>query len=171
MPMVHIEPTTAADLPDLLRLWNDGTVMSWVGCPDGLGYDLVDAAAWFDRLEGDRHRHHRVIRADRAFCGEAFYAVDAEHRRAGLDIKVLPEAQGRGIASQALGLLIDEVFTVESGVDAVWTEPSAENEAARRLYARHGIREEDRPADMVPGRPYWELSRRRWRQLRNPGTA
>lgn len=30
-------PTASGHLPALLRLWNDGRLMRWVGFPDGLG--------------------------------------------------------------------------------------------------------------------------------------
>lgn len=157
-----IRPTAEADLPDLLTLWNDGRVMQWVGFPRGLGYDTERVRDWFRRLKADPTRHHFVVHAEGAgFCGELFYAVDSKHRRAGLDIKFVPAAQGRGLATQALRALIDLVFTSEPQVDAVWTEPALNNLAARRLYDRCGLRPTARPADMGPGESYWELRRAR----------
>ncbi len=93
-----------------------------------------------------------------------FYRKDLEHKRAGLDIKFLPEAQGQGLATEALQLIIDYIFKNEDNIEAVWTEPSEENRAARNLYARAGLAKE-RPADLKPGRPYWELSREDWQAL------
>jgi len=157
---VSLHPTGEADLPDLIRLWNDGRVMRWVGFPRGLGYDLPKMREWLRRLQADGLRHHFVVRTPQgAFCGEVYYAVDREHRRAGLDIKLLPRVQGRGIASTALQQLIELVFTAEKDIDAVWTEPSGKNQAARNLYGRCGLKPAARPRDMGEGESYWELRR------------
>ena len=157
--MVEIRPTTADDLPDLGRLWNDGRVMRWVGFPEGLGHDEHSLDTWFALLQASRCARHFVLREDGRFCGELFYRVDARHRRAELDVKLVPEAQGHGVATESLGWLIDRVFEREPGVDAVWTEPWPENPAARALYVRCGLAETSRPADLGPGPSYWERRR------------
>jgi RimJ/RimL family protein N-acetyltransferase len=157
---VTIRPTTAHDLPDLGRLWNDGRVMRWVGFPDGLGCDDTSLRAWLGQLEASPHEHHFVVLETlRGFCGEVFYRVDPEHRRAELDIKLVPRAQARGIATGAFALLIEHVFEAERDVDAVWTEPSPDNLAARALYARCGLAETRRPEDLPSGLSYWERRR------------
>jgi RimJ/RimL family protein N-acetyltransferase len=155
-----IRETTANDLPDLGRLWNDGRVMQWVGFPDGLGYDEEALRKWFNALRSNTHVHHFVIRdTDLGFCGELFYRLDPEHRRAELDIKLVPEAQGRGIATAGLSRLIELVFEREPSADTVWTEPTPENHASRALYARCGLTETNRPTDLRPGPSYWEKRR------------
>ena len=157
---ITLRGTSPDDLAALMSIWNDGRVMGWVGFPDGLGYDADDMAAWWDRLSAYANRHHFVIEADGiGFCGEAFFVVDEARRRAGLDIKLRPEARGRGIATRALGMLIERAFADEPAVDAVWTEPSPENTPARRLYERCGLAPAERPADLPPGASYWELRR------------
>jgi RimJ/RimL family protein N-acetyltransferase len=157
---ILLRPTTADDLPDLLRLWNDGRLMRWVGFHDGLGYDQTKIESWFERLQADPNRHHFVVHSQEiGFCGEAYYATDTTHPRAGLDIKLLPEAQGKGIAMDALSTLISHIFKTEPDIQAVWTEPSADNMAARRLYTRCGLQPRPRPADLGPYESYWELSR------------
>lgn len=155
-----IRATTEGDLLELGRLWNDGRVMRWVGYPDGLGYDDEALRAWFGRLQSSGDGHHFVVRdSDVGFCGELFYRVDSEHRRAELDVKLVPEAQGRGIAAAALAWLIELVFEREPDVDAVWTEPWPENHAARALYARCGLAPTHRPTDLRAGPSYWERRR------------
>jgi RimJ/RimL family protein N-acetyltransferase len=162
-PGLAIRPTTAADLADLGRLWNDGEVMGWVGFPDGLQYDEPALGEWLAAIEASADRRHFVVReAELGFCGELFYAVDPDARRAALDIKLVAAAQGRGIGAAGLAWLIDTVFTDEPAVDVVWTEPWPENEAARRLYARCGLRPGPRPADLDPGPSYWALARSDW---------
>ena len=157
---VTLSPTTPADLPDLLRLWNDGRVMRWVGFPDGLGYDQAKIEDWFERVQANTCRHHCMVHSPEiGFCGEAYYAADLAHRRAGLDIKLLPEAQGQGLAVDALSTLISYIFETEPDIQTVWTEPSEQNLAARRLYTRCGLQPRPRPADLEPYESYWELSR------------
>ncbi len=154
---VILRPTTQADLPMLLTLWNDGRVMRWVGFPDGLGYDLARMNAWYDRLQTQPHRHHFMVEHPTlGFCGETYYSADFTHHRAGLDIKLIPEVQGRGLATDALNTLIAHIFAVEPEIDAVWTEPSAVNAAARALYARCGLVPKPRPAELGEGDAYWE---------------
>jgi RimJ/RimL family protein N-acetyltransferase len=160
---VTIRTTSKADLGDLMGLWNDGRVMKWVGFPDGLGYDWNDMNDWFARIEADPARHHFVVIAPEiGFCGEVYYAVEIKHRRAGLDIKLTPQAQGKGLAIDALKTLINHIFETEAEVDKVWTQPSQANLAARRLYTRCGLKPDTRPANMQTGDSFWTLSREDW---------
>jgi RimJ/RimL family protein N-acetyltransferase len=157
---IILRSTTANDLPDLLRLWNDGRIMHWVGFPEGLGYDQAKIEDWFERLQADPSRHHFVVYSPEiGFCGEAYYAADLIHRRAALDIKLLPEVQGQGVAFDALSTLIRYIFETEPEIQAVWTEPSEQNLASRKLYTRCGLQPRPRPADLGDYESYWELSR------------
>ncbi len=160
---VVIRTTIREDLVDLMALWNDGRVMQWVGFPAGLGYDADKIKKWFDRLQSQERHHHFIVRTDDiGFCGEVYYDVDMEHRRAGLDIKFRPEAQGQGLATDALKALIRHVFETEKEVEVVWTEPREENSASRKLYARCGLEPVPRPSDLEPFESYWALSREKW---------
>jgi RimJ/RimL family protein N-acetyltransferase len=161
--MPEIKQTSQQDLPDLIRLWNDGRVMRWVGFPEGLGYDAPKIQEWFEALEQNPLRHHFVIHEDQiGFCGELFYRSDPEHQRASLDIKLLPEAQDRGIATQALTWLIATVFENEPGIEEVFTEPNHGNEKSQKLYARCGLQPRPRPKDLHPADSYWSLKRGEW---------
>ncbi len=160
---VTIRTTTLQDLADLMTLWNDGRVMQWVGFPNGLGYDEEKIAHWFETLQSQPFRHHFVVHVDDVgFCGEVYYAVDQAHRRAALDIKFVPSAQGRGLATDALQTLIRHIFQVEKEVDVVWTEPWQDNIASRKLYARCGLTPQPRPRDLEPFESYWASSRESW---------
>lgn len=160
---VMIRSTSRANLEELLQLWNDDRVMRWVGFPDGLGYDLKTVRDWYARLVSDPDRHHFVVHTrDNVFCGEVYYALDRKHGRASLDIKLLPEAQGQGLASEALKMLIDHIFNVGKGINVVWTQPSKINIAAHRLYARCGLQPGERPDDIQSGESFWVLSRQEW---------
>lgn len=157
---VVIRSTSETDLPDIMDLWNDGNVMKWVGFPEGLGYDQEEMKKWFTMIQMDPKRHHFVVYAEEiGFCGEVYYAVDKMNKRAGLDVKFTHKAQGHGLAIDALDTLIRYVFRSELEVEAVYTGPSEENIAARKLYTRCGLREKPRPADLEEELSYWELRR------------
>jgi RimJ/RimL family protein N-acetyltransferase len=155
-----IQPTRPEDLPDLGALWADGEVMRWVGYPAGLRFDEDELERWLATIDASPDRQHFAVHQDElGFCGELFYAVDRRSSRAALDVKLVPRAQGCGIASAAFSWLIETVFEAEPGVEAVWTDPQPENTRAQRLYARCGLRPKERPRELGPGPSYWELVR------------
>jgi RimJ/RimL family protein N-acetyltransferase len=162
-PEVKISPTQSNDLADLIQLWNDGRVMRWVGFPDGLGYDDKGVVEWFSAVKSKPDCHHFVIRdVEQGFCGELYYEIDRSHRMANLDIKLVPEAQGKGIATQAFSHLIDVVFQSEPDVKSVWVEPWPDNKAAKSLYRRCRMSQRPRPSHLGEGPSYWELLRSEW---------
>jgi len=161
-----LRPTGPGDLPDLTAMWNDGRVMGWVGFPDGLGWDAGRMRAWLDRVQENPDRHHFVVSTDDlGFCGEAYFSADGGSGRASLDIKFRPEAQGRGLATDALRALIRHVFEIRPDVETVYTQPSERNIPARNLYRRCGLVSAQRPADLPPGDSFWALSRAEWEGL------
>jgi RimJ/RimL family protein N-acetyltransferase len=73
---IAIRPATPAALRDLIRLWNDGRVMRWVGFPEGLGYTAEDVASWYHALQKRPNRQHFVVHsAETGFCGEVYYTA------------------------------------------------------------------------------------------------
>jgi RimJ/RimL family protein N-acetyltransferase len=165
-PDIAVRETTESDLPDLARLWGDGEVMRFVGFPNGLDYDETALRDWLDAIRGDPTRRHFVLHAEGVgFCGELFYRLDTSGR-AELDVKLVPEAQGRGLATAGLRWLIHRVFSSEPDARLVWTEPVAENERAQALYARCGLDPAARPGDLPDGQSYRALARERWEELR-----
>ncbi len=162
---VTIRPTTCKDLLVLMGLWNDGRVMRWVGKPDGLAYGADDVFAWYHKMQADPSRHHFVVHAPEVgFCGELYYAVDNLHRRASLDIKFRPEAQGHGLATESFAWLIRRVFECEPDVDIAWTEPSSDNSRAHKLYARCGFSAQPRPIDLWQADSFWAITRDEWQR-------
>jgi len=147
-----------------MNLWNNGAVMKWVGFPEGLNQTIEDIREWFSNLQkSELANHYVVLNKSNLFCGELFYMKNLEHKRAGLDIKFLPESQGKGLATESLKLFIDFIFKTEEQINAVSTEPSKDNMAARGLYTRCGLEEKERPVDMEPAESYWELTREKWK--------
>ena len=162
---VMIKETQKKDLKNILSLWNNGAVMQWVGFLEGLNITSEKIQEWFSSIQKSGLANHYVVvtKENDLFIGELFYMKNPEHKRAGLDIKLLPESQGKGLATETLKLFIDLIFKTEDQIDAVWTEPSKDNTAARGLYSRCGLKETVRPDDMEPAASYWELTREEWK--------
>ncbi len=165
---VILRETREEDLSFLMNLWNDGRVMKWVGFPQGVGYTPESMQKqWKERMQHPGYFHFIAWNRDEQGkplerCGEVHYRVEPGVTRVGLDIKFTPESQGRGYATEALRLLIDQVFSTVPNATEVWTEPNIGNTAAEKLYTRCGLREKARPADMPQGPRYWALERERW---------
>lgn len=168
MSRATLKRTEADDLPFLKQLWNDGRVMKWVGFPNGTGATDEGISEWLQRRSSHPHfRHYIVLDDNGQRCGEVCFGAPFVNGGSGLDIKLLPEFQGKGLATQALMAVIDAAFQHDPECQVVWTEPSETNAAARRLYARCGLMETERPSDMEQGRPFWALERARWVTLRD----
>jgi RimJ/RimL family protein N-acetyltransferase len=166
-PRVVFARSGVDDLDDLLALWNDGRVMQWVGFWDGLGWGRDDVEAWLERMEGLDDRRHFTLRTPGGdFCGECFYRVRGH--RAELDIKLMVEWQGQGLAQEAFRRLITMVFRSESEVTEIYTEPNKRNEPAQRLYARCGLSPEPRPEELPQAESYWVLRRTDWEPRHKP---
>ncbi|MHC5036245.1 MAG: GNAT family N-acetyltransferase [Planctomycetota bacterium] len=157
---VVIRDTEERDLEALRTLWNNGEVMKYVGYPKGLGITEPEVQRWFQVLRNQNKKKHFVVLADKdSFCGELNYIVDAKNRSASLDIKLLPECQGKGVGFSAFTRLIEMVFQRESTIDTVWVEPHKENTKARNLYKKCGLVETTRPPFLSEGPSYFALRR------------
>lgn len=172
---VQIAPTTTADLPDLLTLWNNGAVMCYVGFPDGLGETTESIGGWFDWLQEKRATglvEHFTIRDGHTYCGEAYFSIDMEHDALGtLDIKLTPGARAKGIGTAGLSKAIDEAFA--RGAARVYVDPNPANDKALALYDRLGFQRVDPPphiavdwsdVDFAP--VYMELTPEVWARVR-----
>ena len=108
---IEIRETSEHDLDNIMSLWNNGDVMFFVGFPEGLGITIEKLKKWLAQAIKKPGRCHYSIYADElGYCGEAFYDSTKEHKTASLDIKLLPNAQGKGIAKSALIFAIDKAF-------------------------------------------------------------
>ena len=161
--MLTIQETTAHDLPLVQGLWARGDVMRFVGFPDGLAQTDAQMRDWLRRIEDARPgTNHYSIFEDGVYCGETFYRIDPAHGlAAAMDIKLLPAARGRGIATQALAFAIREAFA--HGAKSVWVDPNPQNEKALALYARLGFARRPMPEYLAgeesAGAVYMELAR------------
>ena len=150
-----------------MELWNNGDVMLYVGFPDGIGVTLEDLEKWLIWAINKPGRCHYSIYVERiGYCGEAFYDVDTEHETASLDIKLLPNARGKGIAEKAFRFVIDKAFTVGTA-ESVYVDPHPDNLKAWALYEKIGFLSKPRPSYLEEGDTYMEFTREEWRKSIN----
>lgn len=165
--MITIKITEKEDLLNVQRLWASPDVMKFVGFPEGLHRTVEQLEQWVKRIQNPPHRLHYSIYDGAEYCGETFYDVD-ETGLAGMDIKLLPDARGKGIASFALSYALDQAFLM-GGAARAWVDPNRENHASQKLYDRLGFQAAKRPANLdEPGNDYiyMELIREDWQSKR-----
>ena len=159
---ITIKETTERDLENIMNLWNNGEVMFFVGFPDGLGITLDQLKEWFKvAIKNPERCHYSIYAEGIGYCGETFYNVDVKHDLASMDIKLLPHAQGKGIASKALSFAIDKAFT-EGKVNRVYVEPQSANRKAWTLYEKLGFVSKERPNYLEEDDTYLELTKYEW---------
>ncbi len=155
---ITIKETDQSDLPNIMQLWNNGEVMFYVGFPKGLGVTLERLEKWLNWVNQDIFRRHYSIYAEGiGYCGETFYEVDREHDLAVMDIKLLPEAHGHGIAAYALSYSVDRVFRNHLTTKA-YVDPHPDNKKAWNLYAKLGFVSKPRPEYLPEGPTYLEVT-------------
>lgn len=140
--MLTIKEVGTSDLENIRMLWNNGEVMKSVGFPNGLNRTAADMQTWFEKLKTNRPNWNRyaIYDADLGYCGETGYTYrDGKYN---MDIKLLPHAQGKGIAKQAFSYAITQAFA--SGADEVHVSPWDTNTRSIPLYQKLGFQETHR---------------------------
>lgn len=170
-PRIIIKETSQEDLLNLMSLWNNGEVMSFVGYPQGLGMTLLKLMEWLPWAISKPGRcHYSIYQHEVGYCGETFYHVDEMYETAALDIKLLPEAQGKGIAEFALRFAIEQAF-IQGKAKRVYVDPHPDNVKAWKLYRKLGFTSKPRPTFLEPWDTYLEITREDWENnMSNPGT-
>ncbi|MEV6391945.1 GNAT family N-acetyltransferase [Nocardia xishanensis] len=139
---------------------------------DGFGLRLSDEvdtlegfAAWVARLSGapDRAKlvpvptvYRWIVDGDRVLGGIALrHASDEAVERSGhIGYGIRPSARRRGIATWALGRMLDEARVL--GMSRVLAICAADNIASARTIERHGgVLESIRDTELGPARRYW----------------
>ena len=161
---ITIKLTDYDDLKNVQGLWAEPGVMYFVGFPEGLHETLTHLEnEWLPWVQCPPRRQHYSIYTDGIYCGESFYDVD-ETGLACMDIKLLPTARGKGIASKALSHALNAAFR-EGNAHTAYVDPAPENVKALTLYNRLGFQNAPRAAHLEdPGVPYvyLELTRENW---------
>jgi ribosomal protein S18 acetylase RimI-like enzyme len=109
--------------------------------------DRVDLAGYAGKLAARARRFEAW--EDGALVGLVAAYCNAPDRRQAFitSVSVLPQAQGRGIASRLVEHCI--AATREAGFGRLSLEVGAENEGARGLYGKHGLRVISEDGDMA----------------------
>jgi len=155
---IRIKETDQSDVQNVMKLWNNGQVMFYVGFPRGLGVTIERLQKWLDGVNQDIFcRHYSVYAENIGYCGETFYDIDRGHDLARLDIKLLPKAQGKGIAAYAFSNVIDQVFSNNLATKA-YVDPHLDNKKASKLCAKLGFVSKPRPAFLEKGPTYLEVT-------------
>jgi RimJ/RimL family protein N-acetyltransferase len=160
-PPLLVAPTTR-----LYSAWLDAHAEWGPGLhEDGFGLtptDEVDSpagfAAWITRLVDDARRvtYRWIIEDDQVLGGIALrHEFDDHVQRAGhIGFGIRASARRRGLASWALGRMLDEARVL--GMDRVLVVCAADNVASARTIERlGGLFEEVRATEHGPARRYW----------------
>lgn len=159
MDEITIIETTIDDLDNVVKLWNDGEVMSYVGFPKGLGVTKEQLLnKWINNINvSPKRKHYSIYHELLGYCGESYYSVE-ENGRAALDIKLLPKARGKGIAKKGLEYAIKNAFEIGKA-NMVYVDPNKDNVKAIALYKKIGFIEYPHPNKEYRGTNlYFELS-------------
>lgn len=155
---VEIKETTSEDLSNVMELWNNGNVMFYVGFPNGFGVTMQYLEEWLKGVNQNKYRkHYSVYAEDLGYCGETYYSIDCKNDLATLDIKMLPKAQGKGIAEYSLRYAISKVFDQKLATRA-YVDPHPDNKAAWKLYKKLGFISKPRPDFLEPEPTYLEIT-------------
>ncbi|TQM33615.1 GNAT family N-acetyltransferase [Nocardia bhagyanarayanae] len=119
-----------------------------VESPDGF-------AAWVARLSGARSCIYRwIVEGDRVLGGIALRSDEFAERSGHIGYGIRPSARRRGLATWALGRMLDEARAL--GMDRVLAICAADNIASAKTIERHGgVLEEIRDTELGPARRYW----------------
>lgn len=155
---IVIRETTENDLNNVRNLWANGQVMNFVGFPEGLKYSEEAMKEWFEWIKKGRPMlNHYSLFYDGQYCGESFYNID-NRSFACMDIKIFPQFEGKGIASEGLVYALKKAF--EQGATTAFVDPSPKNYKALKLYERLGFQKKELPDSMEnQGQRYYELAK------------
>ncbi len=133
-PRVTIRPGGPDDVEPLRAALADESVTRWWGEPEPAG----DIAA---RLRGDGSSVLLVVEVGGRLAGGIQYdeEQDPMYRHAGIDIFLGSGYQGRGIGSEAVGLLA-RFLCEQRGHHRITIDPAVANQRAIRCYQKVGFR-------------------------------
>jgi aminoglycoside 6'-N-acetyltransferase len=125
---VLLRSAADGDLAALAEVRDDEDVRRWWGAPSADDFDPPEHGALL------------VIEVDGAIAGSIQYeeASDPQYRSAGIDIFLGSSWQGRGLAREAIGLLVHHLFEARRH-HRLTIDPVAANERAIRCYEAVGF--------------------------------
>lgn len=135
--LATLRPGRPEDLPALREVLAEPAVTRWWGEPEPADY----TAAKLLGTGGDAEAVLLVIEVGAAVAGGIEYHEENEpmYRHAGIDIYLGGRYQGRGVGTEAVGMLAR--FLIEQrGHHRLTIDPAAANTGAIRCYAKVGFR-------------------------------
>lgn len=147
---LSVRPMTVADAAAVQQCRNDPRVARYQGWRPS----VADAERHAREQEGTRPGHspgvcQLVIERAGVFVGDIGVQTIDPGRQVELGIVVHPDAQGGGVATRALRLVITHLF--RDGVHRVTARVDPRNEPSLRLFDRLGLRREGHEVES-----YWD---------------
>lgn len=138
--MVTIVGPELKYLGDLQRQASDLRVSVTTNVPHP--YPSDGAIAWMARVQrmmSEKKNRVFMVLSDDLFCGlMSLNTIDWEHGRAELDYWIGPDYQGRGIGTEAMGLVIERARQ-ELGLRVLFSSCLASNPASARILEKNGF--------------------------------
>jgi aminoglycoside 6'-N-acetyltransferase len=138
-PRVVLRPVGEADLPRLLEILREPAVARHWSEPDDV-FDRQELLAG-DHPGGEGHVSTFVIELAGETVGwiGAWENLHRDYRHAGIDLFIATQHQGRGLGSEAIGLVCRWLLK-ERGHHRITIDPAADNTPAIRAYEKVGFR-------------------------------
>lgn len=132
-----IRNATPADVPLLVKWWNDGAVMAHAGFPNGL-HTTVEAATEQLLQDSDETVRRLMIEHNGIPIGEMCYGSRGK-KEAAIGIKICePAKQEKGLGRILLNMLIQSLFT-EYGYEKIVLDTNLKNARAQHVYELLGF--------------------------------
>ena len=141
---LSLRPPTRADVPALVEACQDPEIPRWTRIPSP--YGRADAEDYVARTESGRASGeaaaYLVVDAatDELVGSVAIHDLDPNDLTAEVGYYVAAGARGRGVATRAVGAVVD--WGLDAGLQRIVAQVMVGNEASRRLLNRLGFVEE-----------------------------
>jgi UDP-4-amino-4,6-dideoxy-N-acetyl-beta-L-altrosamine N-acetyltransferase len=141
VPETFLRPVTDADKQRLFDWRNSPEVARWMYSDHQISRE--EHEQWFSSAIKDPTREYWVIEVEGDPVGLVnLYDIDQAHARASWAYYLAaPGVRGRGVGACVEFLVLEHVF-IERGLNKLWCEVLAENEAVARLHLSFGFRQE-----------------------------
>jgi len=133
---ITIRNTEDRDIDQLVKWWNDGSVMAHAGFPLGLGTTAEKVRADL-KSDSDDTRRRLVLEHEGKLIGEMNYHVLDEKAEIGIKICDF-SCQEKGIGRKALSMLISALF--DRGIREIVLDTNLANKRAQHVYESLGFR-------------------------------
>lgn len=134
-----LRPLEASDADDLCRFTRQDLVYRYL--PTFLFEKKYEAAEAILRLYEEGLKDSLILGVFRedTFCGLAeIYGYRAPANKASVGYRLLSEKWGKGIATEALGLLVQELLK-NKGIEIITASTMVENRASARVLEKNGF--------------------------------